>query len=164
MRSRSYWRFVARAVLAGLPWLLSACYLPIPPTPEPTPTCYPRPEPTGEKVIGATIEAPPPGHISPAQTITITLSGSYMIANNAIVCGENNILRHVHSDELPGFSWDRSGKVMLDAATIASFNCGYTCRVEVTIPADTPPGPHRLALQAGWERVDFDILVISPQP
>ena len=164
IRSRARWRFVAWVMLAGLPWLLSACYSPLPPTPELTPTCYPRPEPTGEKIIGATVEAPPPTQVSPAQAITLTLSGSYIIANNAIVCGASSVVRHVYSDELPGFSWDRSVDVMLDAVTLASFNCGYACRVEVTIPADTAPGPHQLILRTGLERVNFDIFVTSPQP
>ncbi len=161
MWNRTHWRFAAWAILTGLPWLLSACYSP-PPPPQSTPTCYPRPEPTGEKIIGATVEAPPPAQVSPGQTITFTLSGSYVIANNAMVCAESNVARHVYSDELPGFSWDRRVDVMLDAVAMASFNCSYECRVELTIPADAAAGPHQLILRTGLERVNFDILVTSP--
>jgi len=162
IQNSARWRFVAWAMLAGWPWLLSACYPPPSPPPQSTPTCYPRPQPTGEKIVGATVEAPPPTQVSPAQTITLTLSGGYIIANNAIVCGESSVVRYAFSDELPGFSWDRSVDVMLDASTVASIHCGYECRVEVTIPADTAPGPHQLVVRTGLERVNFDLLVTSP--
>jgi hypothetical protein len=145
----------------GLSWLLAACSSPSSPAPVPTPTCYPRPEATGEKIIGPTVEASPPAQASPGQVITIRFSGNYIIVNNAIVCGET-VVRHAHSDELPVFNWDRTVEVSLDEQPLTTVECGYQCQVDVTIPQDIPSGAHELILNTNWESISFALQVIGP--
>jgi hypothetical protein len=141
-----------------LAWLVTTCTAQIPPPAVATPTCFPRPEATGEKVIGPTVEATPPTQVSPGQTITIILSGDYIIGNNAIVCGDE-VLRHAYSDALPSFSWQRTVEVLLDEQVLATVECEYTCQIEATIPQNILPGPHQLILDTIWESIIFELQV-----
>ncbi len=159
MSNRVRWCPGALGLAVGLSWLLTACYSPSPPTPVSTPTCYPRPEPTGEKIIGPTVAAPPPAQVSPGQVIAIAFSGNYIIVNYAIVCGDT-IVRHAHGDEFPSFNWDRTVEVLLDEHTLTTVACGYTCQAEVTIPQDILPGAHKLMLETNWESIIFVLQVI----
>jgi hypothetical protein len=158
-------------IIVGLFWLLAACYAQTPPSlvpttpaltkPVPTSTCYPKPEPTGEKVIRPTLEATPPAQVSPGQSFTVTFSGNYLIANNAIICGDT-LVKHAYSDELPTFNWNRTVRVALDERTLTTVACGRTCQIEATIPKDSQTGAHTLILETNWERITFDLQIVKP--
>ena len=144
--------------------LLIACTAPVSQTPWPTPTCYLQPLPTGEKIIGPTVEVTPPAPVSAGQVITVVFSGNYLIANNRIICGEDRVVEERHSDQLPFFRWERIVEVRLDEQALTSLECGYTCRVEVTIPEGTPAGVHKLVILAGWKTMIFDLVVVPQTP
>ena len=150
--------------------LLGACYLgptPLPaqtgtssPAPSPTATCYLQPQPTGEKVIPIQIEAPPPTQARPGESISIHFSGGYTILNNARVCGENNIVEYVYTDELPAFSYQRTVRVLMDDDLLAAVECNNECGLELVIPTDTPLGMHQLRLQTPHNEM-FDIKIVG---
>lgn len=147
------WPLLAVAPLA----LLAAACLG-PPGPPPAPTCYPQPQATGEKVIGLTLEAPPATQVEAGQALTLTISGRYVIPNVAIVCGDE-IARYRHADDFPEWSWDRPVHIALDGQPLATFTCGYTCPISVTIPASTAPGPHSLEVVP---YVLLEVTVLAP--
>jgi hypothetical protein len=166
MSNKARWCLRITGIIVSLCWLLVACYLQTPPSPVPTkpvstPTCYPRAEPTGEKLIDPTVEAPPPAQLSPGQAFTVTFSGNYLVANNAIICGDA-VVKHAYSDELPAFNWNRTVVVLLDERTLTMVECGQTCQIEATIPPDTARGAHKLILATNWERMSFDLRVVEP--
>jgi hypothetical protein len=151
----------ALAAALSLPWLLTHCAARVPPSPAPTPTCYPRPEATGEKYIPATIEPSSPLQAAPGEAIAIHITGGYLIVNNAIVCGEGNVTGYVHADRLPGFTWDRTVLARLDGLEISRTTCGYTCRAEIVIPAGASPGVHQLEVRAGAGMATFAIQITT---
>ena len=155
-RHRSNWHIW---LSIGLLWLLRDCSAPTSVTPVVTPTCYPRPEPTGEKIIRPTIETAPTAQVAPGQTVTVVFSGSYLVANNALVCGGDQVVGHVYSDQLPGFRWERTVEVRLDERVLNTVECGQTCKIEVTLPTDVAPGAHRLILIANGTRLSFELQV-----
>lgn len=127
---------------------------------QPTPTCYPLAQPTGEKVILATVEATPPAQVIPGQTVTVDFSGSYLIANNAIICGENEIAGYAYSDELTSnYNWDRQVSIKLNEQVLDTITCGYTCEIEVTIPDNLSPGIYQLVLSSYLEDITFDLAI-----
>lgn len=147
----------------GLVWLLNACSPHTIPTQatealQPTPTCRLLPQPTGEKIIRPTIEVPPAAQIVAGQPISLTLSGGYVILNNAVMCGDK-LLNYVHGDELPDFNWERTVEIRLDDRTLTIVKCGYRCQIKVNTPAGITPGAHKLALAIGWEVVTFEVKI-----
>lgn len=134
---------------------LASCASPLMNQPSPTPTCYPQPQTTGEKYVAPVILATPPARLQPGQTLTIGFSGNYLITNNAIICA-GTIVRYAHSDNLPGFIWEeRTIEVRLDDRPLTTARCGYTCRVEVTMPRDLAAGTHKLIVRAPREAITF---------
>ena len=154
--------------------LLSACAAPPPtaPRPQPTPTCQLQPQATGEKYVGPTVEASPPARVAPGQAIAIMISGAYgFVRNNAVVCGDGEIVDYVFSDELPTFNWRRAVEVRLDGRTLTVVECENPCRIEFALPPQTPSGTHALSLvvfaaePATYEVVEpivFEIEVAAP--
>jgi hypothetical protein len=134
-----------------------------PTAPQPAPTCQVLPQPTGEKFVDATIEAPPPAQAAPGQEIAITLSGAYgLVGNNLITCpGQADV--YAFSDELPAFDWAREIEVQLAGRAVAAVTCQNPCRIVFTIPADTPPGLQALTLLAARvDPVTFSIAIAAP--
>jgi hypothetical protein len=156
--------FLSLAVIwiAGLSLSFTACTAQTTPGITPTPTCYPKPQPTGEKIIKPTVETRPPVQVSPGQVVKIVFSGGYVILNNAITCGET-VVRYMHSDELPSFDWTRTVEVLLDGNALTTAECEYTCEIDAKIPEDVKPGTQKLVLDTNyWEDVVFEIQVVKP--
>lgn len=158
--------FLTICFVMGLVLIIGACSrqnsqgVALTPTVEPTATCYPVVQATGEKIIYPTVEATPPARLASGQTITVTFSGDYVILNNAIVCGEDGIVGYVYSDELyPDYNWERQVTIQLNEQTLDSISCDYTCRIEVMIPDDTLPGAYQLVLSPPFLDISFDLVV-----
>jgi hypothetical protein len=100
--------------------------------------------------------------VVPGQTVTVVFSGSYLIGNNALVCGSEQVVGHAYSDELPGFRWERAVDVYLDERVLNTVECGQVCTIEVTIPLDVVPGAYHLILTTGGARLSFDLQVTDP--
>jgi hypothetical protein len=154
--------FFAVTWVLGSSLLFTACTAQTLPGITSTPTCYPQPQPTGEKIIKPTIESRPPVQVSPGQVIKIVFSGGYVILNNAITCG-GSVVRYMHSDEFPSFDWKRTVKVLLGENTLTTADCEYTCEVEAMIPDDVKMGTQKLILDINfWEELVFEIQVVKP--
>lgn len=138
--------------------LLAACTAPAPGPPSPAPTCYPRPEPTGEKWIDTTVVATPAPQVRPGQTISLTFSGGYVVVHYSVVCG-TEVVGYRFADELPGHTWQRHVEVRLDERVLAVAACDYTCNIVAGIPEDVPPGPHRLTVSGFATNLGFDLVV-----
>jgi hypothetical protein len=139
-----------------LAWLVATCQAQTPPPVAVTPTCFPRPEATGEKFIGPTVEATPPAQVTQGQVLTVTFSGAYVIGNNAILCAAE-VMGHIYSDVLPGFDWNRKIVILLDGQTLETAECAYTCQVKVPLPQNISPGSHQLTLLTGFDRLNFEL-------
>ena len=152
-RSRHKW-WIWSSLLA----LLAACAAPAPgpPSATPAPTCYPRPEPTGEKWIDPTVVATPVPQVRPGQTISLTFSGGYVVGHYSIVCG-TEVVEYRFADELPGHTWQRQVEVRLDDRVLASAACEYDCTVNAAIPADVAPGRYRLTVAGVATNLGFDL-------
>lgn len=139
---------------------LGACFLQVRQAIAPAPLCYLQPQATGEKIILPTIEATPAAEIATASDIVIVFSGNFLIINNAVICGEV-IERYVHSDTLPDFSWDRQVEVLIGERLLTTVKCGYTCRIEASIPADLLSGVYQLTLKTNYQTIRFDIQIFE---
>lgn len=138
--------------------LLAACTAPAPgpPSTTPAPTCYPRPEPTGEKWIDATVVATPAPQVGPGETISLTFSGGYVVVHYSVVCG-TEVVGYRFADELPGYTWQRHVEVRLDERVLATAACDYTCTIVAGIPADVAPGRYRLTIAGLATNLGFDL-------
>jgi hypothetical protein len=161
-RSRGWFTMLA----AGSLGLLGACAAQSanPLLPQPTPTCQLQPQATGEKYVAATVEASPPARASPGQEIIVVVSGAYgLVGNNAVVCGDGEVVEYVFSDGLPSFNWQRTVEVRLDGRTLSVVECENPCRIELILPPQTPVGMHELALVTrGVEPVTFEVEIAAP--
>jgi hypothetical protein len=130
------WRARRLPALAGLLALLWSACRPAstptpsgaesaPPAPEPSPTCYLQPLPTGEKYSQVVIKQSPPARARPGETIEIELADGYrLIARYERVCGEGEQAGTVFADELPGFRSERTAQVYLDDQPVTAVPCG----------------------------------------
>lgn len=156
--------------------LLISCNEPATPTPfspgtrrptvSPEPTCYLLPQPTGEKIIELEVTRSPPLQVAPGQRVIVSFSGGYVIFNNARVCGESNVVGYVHSDELPGYSYERTVRIRLDDEFIAETECGMACAVSLEIPEGIAHGKHRIEVRPryGWRNeLTFEIEVLPAE-
>lgn len=131
--------------------------------PMPSPTCYLEPQPTGEKYIPPNIEPSPPAHLHPGDEISLHYSGGYMIGNNARICGNDNIVGYIHSDELPSYTYpQRTVMVSLEETTLTTVECEYECMIEFVVPDDIPLGAHQLRILASSiSHVTFDVEIVA---
>jgi hypothetical protein len=148
-------------------WVLIACNdieaEIVTPAPEPSPTCETQPQPTGEKVILATVEAYPAFEYAPGDVVSLTFSGNYLITNNAIICGEEHeIVGYIYSDQLDRWSWEREVTVSLGDRELERIRCEYTCEIEAAIPEDTLPNGYTLIVNSWIEDISFQIVVTEP--
>lgn len=132
-------------------------------SPMPSPTCYLQPQPTGEKVIPPTIEPPSPLQVQPGDEISLHYSGGYIIGNNARICGDNNIVGYIYSDDLPSYTYSqRTVMVSFEDNTITTVECEYECTIDLVIPVDIPLGGGELRLHASsFGDVTFDIEIVE---
>ena len=134
-----------------------------PVTATPKPACTIMPQPTGEKLIPIVQGTPPPLQVKPGEQFTLSFSGGYMIMNNARTCGDDGIVTYIYSDELPGYSYERSVQVLLDGEDFVRPICDYDCQLAITLPDTLEPGPHDLQLDLPFfNEVAFDLIVVTP--
>lgn len=104
--------------------------------------------------------------MAPGQRVTVSFSGGFVVPNNARVCGEDNIVGYVHSDELPGFSYRRTVRIRLDEDVRAETECGMACTVSLEIPEGIAPGMHRIEVRPpnGWRNeLTFEVEVLPAE-
>ena len=136
------------------------------PTPIPD-TCEVVPQLTGEKWVPIVAGTPPPSYAYAGQEIQTSFSGGYLVANNAVVCGDKGIVDYVHSDELPGWRGERRVEFELDGQQFGEGRCGYECTVSGTIPSTMQVGVYTLyvGIPGRVRDLTFELFIVpSPTP
>jgi len=136
------------------------------PTPIPD-TCQVVPQATGEKWIPIVSGTPLPSYAYAGQEIQSSFSGGYLIANNAVVCGEKGIVDYVYSDELPGWRGERRVNFELDGQRFGEGLCGYECTISGTIPSAMQVGVYTLyvGIPGRVRDLTFELFIVpSPTP
>ena len=137
------------------------------PLPTPTETCQIIPQATGEKWIPIVAGTPPSSYAYAGQEIQSSFSGGYLIANNAVVCGEKGIVDYVYSDELPGWRGERRVGFELDGQRFGEGLCGYECTISGTIPSAMQVGVYTLyvGIPGRVRDLTFELFIVpSPTP
>ena len=157
-------------VVAATCLFLAACSVlrmdPSGPTPIPD-TCQVVPQLTGEKWVPIVAGTPPPSYAYAGQEIHTSFSGGYLVANNAIVRGEEGVVDYVHSDELPGWRGERPVRFELDGQRFGEGMCRYECSVTGTIPSNVQVGVYTLyvGIPGPVRDLAFELFIVpSPTP
>lgn len=152
-------------ILFGIGVMMTAC-TPAAPDPNPrrvnvtpTPNCSFSPIPTGELVVAMDVTTEPPAQARAGEVINVAFSGGMLVAAQEMRCEGETESEILTPNVATAEAMTRFVRISLNNIALPGVRCGYSCDLEITIPADTPPGNYRLQISA-WEAVFFNLDVL----
>jgi hypothetical protein len=110
-------------------------------------------------LVNTEVTTPPPAQARAGEVINVAFNGGMMINAQERRCAGESESIILTPNIATAEAMTRFVRISLNNTALPGVRCGYTCDLQITIPADTAPGTYRLQISA-WDAVFFDLEVL----